>query len=74
MTNSKVQKADYDIVYKDVVRSRDPSIMDLEAFFDAVEMMAPKLNAHMATSYAQVHSFIDTIKSEFKIKTKINQD
>jgi hypothetical protein len=43
MTNSGLLKAQYDIIYKNVVRKSENTQMDLNSFFDALEELASRL-------------------------------
>lgn len=43
MTNGKIVKASYDIMYKNVVNRSDSKLMAMEHFFDALEILASKL-------------------------------
>ena len=43
LTNANVVKAEYDIVYKNVVRRSDNNQMDLNCFFEALEELANRL-------------------------------
>lgn len=43
MTNNSLLKAQYDIIYKNVVRKSDNSVMDLNSFFDALEEIGSRL-------------------------------
>lgn len=43
MTNSNLLKAQYDIIYKNVVRRSENKTMDLNSFFDALEELGAKL-------------------------------
>ena len=43
MTNGKIVKASYDIMYKNVVNRSDSKLMAMEHFFDALEILAAKL-------------------------------
>ena len=43
MSNANMQKAHYDLIYKNVVKRSENSQMDLNCFFEALEDIAQRL-------------------------------
>jgi hypothetical protein len=43
LTSQKLMKAQYDIIYRNTIKKHDISTMDLNAFFDAIEIIANKV-------------------------------
>jgi hypothetical protein len=43
LTNNSVLRAHYDIIFKNVIRRSEINLMDIENFFDALEVLSDKL-------------------------------
>jgi tubulin polyglutamylase TTLL11 len=63
MTNGKIVKASYDIMYKNVVNRSDSKLMAMEHFFDALEILAAKL-FKKDTMYESLNDLIMTVKDQ----------
>lgn len=63
MTNGKIVKASYDIMYKNVVNRSDSKQMAMEHFFDALEILAAKL-FKKETMYESLNDLINTVKHQ----------
>lgn len=63
MTNGKIVKASYDIMYKNVVNRSDSKLMAMEHFFDALEILAAKL-FKKETLYESLNELICTVKDQ----------
>ena len=63
MTNTHFLKAHYDIVYKNVIRKSDTSLMDLNCFFDALEEVGQRL-LRRKTPYENFKDIIDLIMEQ----------
>lgn len=63
MTNGKIVKASYDIMYKNVVNRSDSKLMAMEHFFDALEILAAKL-FKKETMYESLNDLITTVKEQ----------
>lgn len=63
MTNGKIVKASYDIMYKNVVNRSDSKLMAMEHFFDALEILAAKL-FKKETLYESLNDLIHTVKDQ----------
>jgi len=66
LTNAQVVKAEYDIIYKNVVRRSDNNQMDLNCFFEALEELANRLFSTNTPgrddSYENLRKLIQIIK------------
>jgi hypothetical protein len=63
MTNGKIVKASYDIMYKNVVNRSDSKLMAMEHFFDALEILAAKL-FKKETMFESLNDLIVTVKEQ----------
>ena len=65
MLSSNLQKAHYDLIYKNVVRRSENTQMDLNCFFEALEDIAQRLFQNKkAPASTNVHeSLVDTIQN-----------
>ena len=63
MTNGKIVKASYDIMYRNVVNRSDSKLMAMEHFFDALEILAAKLFKR-ETMYESLNELIVTVKEQ----------
>lgn len=59
--NSNLVKAQYDIIYKEITRNLEPSIMSFEGFVDALEIMTTKLNPNAETAFDAMNDLLNTI-------------
>jgi len=63
MTNGKIVKASYDIMYKNVVNRSDSKLMAMEHFFDAIEILAAKL-FKKESIFESLNHLVTTIKDQ----------
>lgn len=63
MTNGKVVKASYDIMYKNVVNRSDSKLMAMEHFFDALEILAAKL-FKKESLFESLNDLVTTVKDQ----------
>ena len=63
MTNGKIVKASYDIMYRNVVNRSDSKLMAMEHFFDAMEILAAKLFKR-ETMFESLNDLIVTVKDQ----------
>lgn len=58
MTNNSINKAHYDIIYKNVVRRSENTQMDLNCFFEALEDIAQRLYSNRKDVYENLSQLI----------------
>jgi len=64
MTNQNIQKAHYDIIYKNVVRRSENNQMDLNCFFEALEDISQRLFQNKKNTYENLTEIITNLVSQ----------
>ena len=59
-------KADFDIVFKNVLRRMDSSVMDVNGFFEAVEQLAKKIYKDKGNNYINLNAFLNASLNYFE--------
>lgn len=62
LTNNFVLRAHYDIIFKNVIRRSEINLMDIENFFDALEVLSDKLFYKEENPYERLLAIVSRIK------------
>ena len=72
MTNNSINKAHYDIIYKNVVRRSENTQMDLNCFFEALEDIAQRLYSNRKDVYENLSQLILNVYNQLWKKREIS--
>jgi signal transduction histidine kinase len=64
LTNQHLSRAHYDIIFKNVIKRSDISLMDIENFFEAIETIVNKLYPKEEDMYDKITSIIMEIDKQ----------